>query len=122
MKAQLMPRKSLKLGRDLWIWIGFQAVFAFFAIHVLFGAGFTWAALPPSAPRAANVGNLQITDDTALYQNISEINSPRLGTVDFDSDLDRLSQMERRYVDRARVTMPRSGNVRGKSSAAPRRR
>lgn len=76
-----------------------------------------------AVPAQQQIGGMQITDDTALYQNISEINSPKLGHVDFDGDLERLSQLERRYVDRKRVTMPqpraKAGTVvRGKSSSS----
>lgn len=76
-----------------------------------------------AVPAQQQIGGMQITDDTALYQNISEINSPKLGHVDFDGDLERLSQLERRYVDRKRVTLPQprakaASTIRGKSSRA----
>jgi hypothetical protein len=114
MKAQKFTQQD---NRDLWFWI---ATLAGFAVFALLEIGVAGASVPPQAAPAPIQG-LRITDDTALYQNISEINSPRLGHVDFDSDLQRLSQMERQYVDRARIRLPQTGNVRGKTSRAVRR-
>lgn len=42
----------------------------------------------------------RVTDDTALYQNISEIHVKHEGKVDFDSDIERLSRIEPRYQER----------------------
>ena len=38
-----------------------------------------------------------ITDDTALYQNLSEIRVPKQGKPDFDREIERLARLEGRY-------------------------
>jgi hypothetical protein len=42
-------------------------------------------------------GNSRVTDDTALYQNLSEIQAPRAARPNFDGDIERLSGMEAHY-------------------------
>lgn len=39
----------------------------------------------------------RITDDTALYQNLSEIRVAKERDLSFDSDINRLRQLEARY-------------------------
>jgi hypothetical protein len=48
----------------------------------------------------ASVAPSQVTDDTAIYQNLSEIQVTKERTPNFDSDISRLSQMEGRYQEK----------------------
>ena len=41
----------------------------------------------------------RITDDTAIYQRLSEIRAPRENKPNFDSDINRLSAVEGRYKE-----------------------
>ncbi len=58
-----------------------------------------------SVPRSS-----QITNDTALYQDLHEINIKKIKNVNFDSDLNRLSAQEKSYHEAlpARVNDPLS--------------
>jgi hypothetical protein len=40
---------------------------------------------------------MHVTDDTAIYQRLSEIKVPREARPNFDSDVERLSDLEPRY-------------------------
>jgi hypothetical protein len=42
----------------------------------------------------------RITDDTAIYQNLSEIRVKKEAKIDFDSQISRLSQLEGRYQEK----------------------
>ena len=44
-----------------------------------------------------------ITNDTAIYQNLSEIQIDKERSPNFDSDISHLSQMEGRYRERPRL-------------------
>ena len=55
-----------------------------------------------SVPRAARV-----TDDTAVYENLSEIRVARERELNFDADIQRLSQMEGQYRERHLSRHPR---------------
>ena len=46
-----------------------------------------------------SVPSHRITDDTALYQRLSEIRAPRENKPNFDSDISRLSSVESRYKE-----------------------
>ena len=48
----------------------------------------------------ASVAPSQVTDDTAIYQNLSEISVEKERAPNFDSDISHLSQMEARYRDK----------------------
>ena len=48
----------------------------------------------------ASVAPSQVTDDTAIYQNLSEIRVEKEHAPNFDGDISRLSQMENRYQDK----------------------
>lgn len=48
----------------------------------------------------ASVAPSQVTDDTAIYQNLSEIRVDKERTPNFDSDISHLSQMENHYQDK----------------------
>ena len=39
----------------------------------------------------------RVTDDTAIYQNLSEIQVPKAAQINFDQDIAQLSKMEARY-------------------------
>jgi hypothetical protein len=41
----------------------------------------------------------KVTDDTALYQNLSEIRMPKEDQPNFDIDITRLSKLEGRYAE-----------------------
>jgi hypothetical protein len=40
-----------------------------------------------------------LTDDTAIYQKVSEIKVPKASAPDFDADIDRLSAIEGQYKE-----------------------
>lgn len=42
----------------------------------------------------------QITDDTAIYQNLSEIRAQKQADLSFDSDIAQLARLERRYKEK----------------------
>jgi hypothetical protein len=48
----------------------------------------------------ASVAPSQVTDDTAIYQNLSEIQVTKERAPNFDGDISKLSQMENRYQDK----------------------
>jgi len=41
-----------------------------------------------------------ITDDTAIYQNLSDISVPKEGDPNFDADISKLSGLENQYRER----------------------
>jgi len=41
----------------------------------------------------------RITDDTAIYQRLSEIRVPKQGNINFDADINHLSKIEARYQE-----------------------
>ena len=43
---------------------------------------------------------MRVTDDTAIYQRLSEIKVPREGRLNFDGDIERLSSLEPRYKEK----------------------
>lgn len=47
-----------------------------------------------------------VTDDTALYQRISEIQVRKHGDLNFDRDLERLSRMQGRYQESRLLKAP----------------
>jgi hypothetical protein len=42
----------------------------------------------------------RVTDDTAIYQNLSELRVARQGDLNFDSDIAQLSKLEHRYHEK----------------------
>jgi len=42
----------------------------------------------------------RVTDDTAMYQKLSEISVKKQMKLDFDSDISQLSKLENRYHER----------------------
>lgn len=65
-------------------WFGYGAVMGLTSLSLSFALG--------SVPTRGRV-----TDDTAIYQNLSEIRVAKQGRLDFDSDINRLSALEGRY-------------------------
>ncbi len=67
----------------------------------VFGMPMVIASVPSSS---------QITNDTALYQDLHELNVKKIKNVNFDSDLNRLSAQEKSYHEAlpARVNSPLS--------------
>lgn len=55
----------------------------------------SFAALTPTPTALPN----QITDDTALYQKLSEIKARKESNPTFDSDIAKLSSSESRYAE-----------------------
>jgi hypothetical protein len=41
-----------------------------------------------------------VTDDTAIYQRLSEIHVKKQAKIDFDSDIVRLSKLEKQYKEK----------------------
>lgn len=66
------------------------------------------AALPPSA----------VTDDTAIYQNLSEIQVSKERTPNFDADLEKLSRIENQYRDKLPGVMAGRSSYLGQSKTA----
>ena len=56
---------------------------------------FSSASVPTKAPAAGTV-----TDDTALYENLSEIRSAREKDLNFDGDIEHLSKLEGHYREK----------------------
>ena len=59
------------------------------------GSALSQASLPPPMGTVPLTGT--VTDDTALYQSLSEIRVKRQREFSFDQDLSRLSALEPRY-------------------------
>ncbi len=66
----------------------------------LFGYGAAIGFVILSIALASVPKRSRITDDTAIYQQLSEIKVPREGSPNFDSDIQRLSQIESRYREK----------------------
>lgn len=69
-----------------------------------FGAGTMSGAMALSlslaSVRPGSVFQDRVTDDTALYQELSEIRSPKHAKIDFDSDIAHLTKREKRYREK----------------------
>ena len=77
-----------------------------------FGCGM-WVGLTIlSFAKASVPSGSRLTDDTAIYQNLSEIHVKKEAKVDFDSDLGHLAQLEGKY----RESLPTSKHSRIKKS------
>jgi hypothetical protein len=66
-------------------WFGYGAVTGFVILSIALA----------SVPKRS-----RITDDTAIYQKLSEINVPREASPNFDRDIQRLSDLEPRYREK----------------------
>ncbi len=67
---------------------------------VWFGTGFVLGVTALSLSVAAVPKSGTVTDDTALYQNLSEIRVPKQARPNFDADIARLSGLEARHHER----------------------
>lgn len=53
-----------------------------------------------ASPVQASVPSTRVTDDTALYQNLSEIRVPRTKSINVDLELKQVVAAENRYRER----------------------
>jgi hypothetical protein len=53
----------------------------------------------PQEHVAKDLTSLNIKDDTAIYQNLSETQVKKQGELNFDQDVAKLAQLEARYVE-----------------------
>lgn len=75
-------KKKIKGSALGWLWFSCGATASVTALTL------SSAALPPSG---------RVTDDTAIYQNLSEIRAKRDHKPNFDSDISQLASMERSH-------------------------
>ena len=64
---------------------------------IVSGSIFTFSSL--SLALAAVPSRMRVTDDTAIYQRLSEIQVAREARPNFDADIDRLSGIRSHYRD-----------------------
>ncbi|MEO5971695.1 MAG: hypothetical protein ABIQ95_17355 [Bdellovibrionia bacterium] len=77
-----------------------------------FGCGM-WVGLTIlSFAKASVPSGSRLSDDTAIYQNLSEIHVKKEAKLDFDSDVGHLAQLEERYHE----GLPTSGHPRLKKA------
>jgi len=62
-----------------------------------FGSGLLMGATTLSIAMGAVPGKGRVTDDTVIYQNLSEIRVKREGHISFDKDIARLASLESKY-------------------------
>jgi hypothetical protein len=60
-----------------------------------------------SIPSSNGLSPSNVTDDTAIYQNLSEIQLNKDRAPNFDADIANLSQMERRYHEKPALRQTR---------------
>lgn len=74
---------------------------------VLWAAALVAVASAPVVVASVPRSN-QVTNDTAIYQNLHEIRFAKIKSLDFDSDISRLSAQEKRHRDAVpmRVSAP----------------
>jgi hypothetical protein len=68
--------------------------------QVFWFAGGALCGLAMLSISKASVAPSQVTDDTAIYQNLSEIQVSKDQAPSFDSDISRLSKMEGHYQEK----------------------
>jgi hypothetical protein len=66
----------------------------------LFGLGAITGFVILSIALASVPKRNRITDDTAIYQSLSEISVPRESSPNFDGDIQKLSNLEPRYREK----------------------
>lgn len=66
----------------------------------LFGFGAIVGFVILSIALASVPKRSRITDDTAIYQQLSEISVPRESSPNFDNDIQKLSNLEPRYREK----------------------
>jgi hypothetical protein len=101
-----------------------------FSVSLVFGLAYlasnfgnysTTTASGPSEKRAPSSIPKHITNDSAIYQNLSEIKLPKEKKPDFDRDLDQLSGLEHRYTERGTRRVPQqAGRAAPANVSAPR--
>jgi hypothetical protein len=77
----------------------------------LFGIGTVIGFVALSIAIASVPNRSRITDDTAIYQKLSEIKVPRESSPNFDSDIQHLSSLETRY--REKPPLAQNPRIRG---------
>lgn len=67
---------------------------------LIFGCGFMLGLTTLSVAFGAVPSNSRVTDDTALYENLSEIRVSPQHEIRFEGDISNLRQIEGRYKER----------------------
>jgi len=78
---------------------------------IWFNAGLVVGLTLLSFAKASIPANSRMTDDTAIYQNLSEIHVKKEAKLDFDSDIGHLAQLEERYDEK--LPLARRAKIRG---------
>ena len=65
-----------------------------------FSGGLVLGLTALSITRASVPSKSHVTDDTSIYQNLSEIRVPKQGKIDFDYEIAQLSEKESRYQEK----------------------
>ncbi len=73
------------------------------AASLWFACGALAGLMSLTLSMASVPGRGQITDDTAIYQNLSEIRAAKVQDLNFDGDIERLTVMKGRF----RENLPR---------------
>ena len=69
-----------------------------------FSGGLLLGLTALSITRASVPTRGHVTDDTSIYQNLSEIRVPKQGKIDFDFEIAQLSEKESRYQEKLPLT------------------
>jgi len=101
-KKSIVPGRLAQLGVQV-VWFTTGAVCGFVMLSISKASIST--NVPSSADRLST--STSITNDTAIYQNLSEIQANKERTPNFDSDISQLSQMEGRYRERPQLAQQR---------------
>lgn len=80
---------------------------------VWFACGMLIGLTALSITKAAMPINNRVTDDTAIYQKLSEIRTKKEVKPDFDADISQLAQLENRYREKLPALVVSNTNVRG---------
>lgn len=72
-------------------------------------------SLSMASVRPGSVFRDKISDDTAIYQELSEIRVQKQAKINFDSDINHLSKIEKRY----REKLPKLTNAQAARLVAP---
>jgi hypothetical protein len=70
---------------------------------IWFNAGLVVGLTLLSFAKASIPANSRMTDDTAIYQKLSEIHVQKQAKLDFDSDIGHLAQLEERFDEKLPV-------------------
>ena len=69
-----------------------------------FSGGLLLGLTTLSITRASVPAKSHVTDDTSIYQNLSEIRVPKQGKINFDSEIAQLSEKESRFQEKLPLT------------------